>query len=93
MARFDGDAVAGQTDRPGALAGHLLLHSGRSDPLPWSVLLVEGLVGLYLPTALVGEGAEYPSGLLGPLEKLEARIKVDKLEARIKPEADRERKR
>jgi hypothetical protein len=66
---------------------------GIQSPISWGVLLVEGLVGLYLRYGFSSAGVvNILRRFSGPLEKLEARIKVDKLEARIKPEADRERK-
>ncbi len=66
---------------------------GIQSPIPWGVLLVEGLVGLYLRYGFSSAGlVNILRRFSGPLEKLEARIKVDKLEAPIKPEADSERK-
>jgi hypothetical protein len=57
---------------------------GFQSPVPWGVLLVEGLVGLYLRYGCSSAGVvNILRGFSRPLEKLEARIK---------PEADREQK-
>jgi hypothetical protein len=61
---------------------------GIESPIPWGVLLVEGLVGLYLRYGCSSTGVvNILRGFSGRLDKLN-----DKLEARIKPEADREQK-